>query len=470
MTVHFLDEWIILAFPMQAWAATAGGSREVLKLALPLIVSTASFSAMQFVDRVFLARYSAEAIQAALPAGLLAFTFCSFFMALAGYTNTFVAQYYGAGDKTACARATAQGIWLAIFSWPLILALIPVGWLVLRFSGHPPAVVSLEREYFTILMAGGLHIPLGAAISGFFTGKGDTTTNMVAQVLGNAVNIVLDYALIFGRWGFPEWGVRGAAIATVCAGFVPPLLLGVLYVGPRLHGEYRTRDYWRLECGLFWRLWRFGFPAGLHMVLDVASFTVFVLLTGRLGALPLAVSNIALSINNLAFMPLLGISIAASILVGQYQGRRDSENAERAGWSALRVGLAYMSFIGLTYALFPRAYFELFAARAGAGFSMDELLAKGRWLLLLMAFWGFFDAVNLVIAGALKGAGDTRFVMWYSVGIAWGIFVPGSWYVVDRQLGGIVGAWAFLAAVVVMLAVGFLARFVGGMWKRIELI
>ncbi len=449
---------------------TPGGYREVLRMAYPLIISTASFSVMQFVDRVFLAQYSAISIQAALPAGLLAFTLCSGFMAVAGYANTFVAQYHGSGNPRGCSRSTAQGLWLALFAWPIILALIPFGRWLLHLAGHPAEVLAEELDYYTILMAGGVSIPLGAAISSFFTGRGDTLTNMYAQVAGNVVNIVLDWVMIFGLWGFPEMGIRGAAIATVIAGFVPPAILFAVYWAPRTHAMFHTRDTWRLQRPLLMRLLRFGTPAGLHLFLDVASFSIFVLMTGHLGALSLAVSNIALSVNTLAFMPLLGISIAASTLVGQYQGRGQSHIAERAAWTSLKVGLMYMGFMALTYLAFPHYYFLLFSERGGGGFTLDELLGIGRWLLILMATWGLLDTINLVLAGALKGAGDTRFVMWYSIAMAWGFFVPGEWLVIYVFKGGILHAWAFLAFTIMLISGGFYWRFKSGVWKSIDLL
>ena len=439
-------------------------------MAYPLVISTGSFSLMQFVDRVFLAQYSSVSIQAALPAGLLAFTLCSAFMAVAGYANTFVAQYHGSGDSAGCSRATAQGVWMALLSWPLILMLIPVGRLLLRSAGHPADVLAEEVMYLSILMAGGVSIPLGAAISSFFTGRGDTLTNMFAQVAGNAVNVALDYALIFGRWGCPELGIRGAAYATVAAGFVPSAIMFALYFARRLAATYQTRRHLRIERPLFLRMLRFGLPSGLHLFLDVSSFAVFVLMTGHMGALPLAVSNIALSINSLAFMPLVGISIAAGTLVGQYQGRRDSATAARAGWTSLKVALYYMCFMAATYVLLPRAYFLLFSERGGGGFTLDELLGLGRYLLLMMATWGLLDTVNIVLAGVLKGAGDTRFVMWYSVGVSWGLLVPGQWFVIYHLDRGILSSWAFLTFVIMIMSVGFLWRFRSGVWKTIEVI
>jgi multidrug resistance protein, MATE family len=445
-----------------------GGYRETLRVAMPLIVSMGSYTIMQFTDRLFLAWYDKVSIQAALPAGILSFTFICLFMSLAGYAGTFVAQYHGAGDHEGSIRSTVQGLWLGALSWPVLLAMIPVGRWLLRVSGHPPAVLHAELTFFTILMLGSVHIPLSSAIGGFFTGRGDTVTNMWANVVANLVNVVLDYGLIFGKLGLPRLGIAGAALANVVAGFVAPIILFAIYLGPRLHREYGTRTRWRMEPRLMGRLARFGLPSGFQILSDVGSFTVFVLITGRLGGESLAASNIALSINNLAFMPLLGMSMAASILVGQYQGRRQSDVAERAGWTALKLGAIYMVLIGATFVLFPRQYFALYGARAG-GVDAAALVPVGRWLLLMMAGWGLLDTVNLVISGGLKGAGDTRFVMLYMVAVAWFLWLPGELLILHHG-GGILAAWFWMMLYVIILSVGFIWRWRRGRWKSIELI
>lgn len=445
-----------------------GGYRETLRVAWPLIVSMGSFTLMQFADRLFLAWYDTVAIQAALPAGILSFTLISLFMAVAGYAGTFVAQYHGAGDRDGCSRATAQGLWIALLSWPPMLILLPVGQAILRVSGHPADVLAAELGYYTILMWGSLAVPLGAAVGGFFSGRGDTATQMWATVAGNAVNIALDYGLIFGALGLPRMGIRGAAIATVIGGAVTPAILLGIYAGRRLQREYRTRTLWRPDLALMGRIVRFGLPAGLQIFSDVGSFTLFVLLTGRLGGVSLAASNIAFSINNLAFMPLLGMSTAASILVGQYQGRRRGDLAARAGWTALKVGAFYMILIGATFVLFPAQYYALFGARRD-GVDAAALLPVGRWLLLMMAGWGLLDTVNLVLSGALKGAGDTRFVMIYFIAMAWGFWLPGEFAILLNG-GGILAAWFWLMIYVIVLSAGFLWRWRSGRWKSIEMI
>ena len=447
-----------------------GGYREILQVAYPLMISMGSFTLMQFVDRMFLAWHSSVSIQAAVPAGILSFTFVCGFMALAGYSNTFVAQFVGAGDPAGCSRSTAQSIFVAILSWPVMLALIPVGHVALRFSGHAPEVLEEELIYFNILMIGSVASPLGAAVSGFFTGRSKTLTTMTATIAANLVNLVLDYALIFGNWGFPVMGIRGAAWASVIASFVTPAILLGLYFSPAINRTYRTRETFRWDTALLWRLIRFGSSSGVHLALDVASFAIFVLLTGRMGAVALAASNIALSINMLTFLPMIGISIAAATVVGQYQGRRQSHHAETASWTSLKIGIVYMGVVGLTYILFPSFYLSFFTERAGDGLTLEELYPIGRILMIIMALWGLVDAANLVMSGALKGAGDTRFVMLFSLAMAWGMLVPGQVVLVFVLEQGVIVAWSWTALYIFAMALGFIWRFRTGVWKSIDVL
>ncbi|MEO5368260.1 MAG: MATE family efflux transporter [Magnetococcus sp. WYHC-3] len=437
-------------------------------MAYPLVLSMGTFTLMQFIDRVFLAHYSSVSIQAALPAGILSFTLICFFHALAGYAGTFVAQYHGAGQAEGCVRATAQGVWLALFSWPLIVALIPVGFWLMKISGHAPDVLREEFRFFWILMASGVVVPLGTAVSGYFLGRGRMLSNTLSCMAGCLLNIVLDYVMIFGHWGCPRMGITGAAIATSIAGCVAPVVQLVLF----LRDPVTQRMGWRRALALDWpllrRMIRYGVPSGGHLLVDVGSFTFFVLMTGRLDPLSFAASNIGFSINSVAFMPLLAISIAASILVGQHQGRRDSVSAARAGWTALKIGGVYMFLAGLSFVLFPSGYYSLFYSQE-ATYTLDQLVNTGRPMMFLMAVWGIFDTVNIVLAGALKGAGDTRFVVLYMLVLGWLVWLPGEWALIHYQCG-ILAAWAWLAVYVIFLSVGFWRRWQSGKWKNIDLI
>ena len=447
-----------------------GGYREMCRIAAPLILSMGSFTIMQFCDRVFLSRYSAVTIQAALPAGILAHTLICFFQALAGYAGTFTAHYHGAKNAQQCVRATVQGLWLALASWPLILLLLPLGNWLMQLSRHAPEVYAAERTYFAILMAGGLMVPLNAAVGGYFMGIGRTQVNMVANALGCLLNIVLNYAMIFGHWGFPEMGIAGAAYATLISGFASCLFqFAIFWRAPAVREAAEAeRTLWRPDLAPLRRIVQFGTPSGLQLLMDIGSFALFIMLTGRLSDVSLAASNIAFSVNNLAFAPLLGFGMAASTLVGQHQGAHNPEAAMRAGYTGLKLGLVYMCAIGATFVLFPHGYFELFRPK-NAAFTADELLSLGRTMLLLMTAWGLLDTVTIVLSGALKGAGDTRFVMVYMILGGWLVLVPGTLLLL--HLGyGIIGLWVWLAIYVCVLALGFWWRWQKGFWKTIRVI
>lgn len=446
-----------------------GGYRELLKIAWPLIISTGSFSLLNFCDRMFLGWYSPEAFRAAVPAGILCFTMLCGFLALAAYANTFVAQYFGARDYDKCSVATMQGVWLALLSWPIMLLLIPVGIFVLKISGHGPEVFKEERIYFIILMLGSVSQSVSAAISGFFSGRGDTKTVMVANVIGNAVNVVLDYILIFGKFGLPEMGIAGAAIATVIGGWVSPGIMLALFFSKRIDRQFSTRKALRWDIGQMKRMIRYGGPSGIHLFLDLASFSLFVLLLGRQGEAAAIASNMALSINLFALMPMIGLGIAASIMVGQYMGAGRPDLAEKTGWIALKAGMVYTIPLVSTFVLFPHFYVNLFGQNNGVAAS-PEVFDICRQLLIILVVWGIMDATNFIISGSLKGAGDTHFVMYFHTALAWGFFALGELVLVLGFGAGPIAAWLWCMFYIIILGVGFCWRFKSGRWKTIDIL
>lgn len=438
------------------------------RIAAPLIVSMGSYTVMHFVDRIFLARYSSTAIQAALPAGILAHTLVCFFQALCSYSGTFTAHYFGAGEIKRCVDATIQGLWMALASAPFIIMLIPLGLWLLKLTAHSAAVLSDERSYFTILMAGGFLVPLNAALGSYFTGLGRTKINMISNFFGCSVNIVLNYMFIFGNWGVPEMGISGAAYATLISAGSICLLEWIILTNSREVKERGLKNLLRLDFPLFKRILWFGSPSGLHLLMEVGSFSIFIMLTGKLGDLALSASNIAFSINNLAFAPLLGFSVAASTLVSQHKGAGNDQAAERAGWTAVKMALIYMTAIGATFVLFPRFYFEMFNPK-DAAFTPAQLMELGVIMMVIMTAWGLFDAISIVLGGALKGAGDTRFVMWFLALSGWLLLIPGTFLLL--HLGsGIIALWLWMAVYIIFVALGTTWRWCSGQWRDISLL
>jgi MATE family multidrug resistance protein len=446
-----------------------GGYREVLVIAIPLILSTATWSIQHFVDRMFLTWYSPEAIAAAMPAGMLNFSMVSIFMGTAGYVTTFVAQYYGARRFHRIGPALWQGVYISLFGGILILCAIPFAEPVFSLVGHSPLVQQNEVAYFEILCLGGGAYAASYALSGFFSGRGKTWPVLWVNAATTVVNLVLDYALIFGHWGFPELGIRGAGIATVVAGVFSLLMFFALLCSGSNNDTFHTIKGWRLERDLFVRLLRYGFPSGVQFFLEMAGFTAFVLLVGRLGIASLAATNIAFNINTLAFMPMIGCGIAISVLVGQYLGGDKPDRAQSVVYSGFHLTLVYMLSIASAYVLVPDVFVAPFALRADPG-GFSEIYGYSIVLLRFVAVYSVFDTMNIIFCSAIKGAGDTRYVMLVTVILSVFLFIiPVYLAVVVFELGLMV-AWVFATVYITLIGVVFYLRFLGGKWKTMRVI
>jgi MATE family multidrug resistance protein len=426
-----------------------GGYREVLVIAIPLILSTATWSVQHFVDRMFLTWYSPETIAAAMPAGMLSFTIISMFMGTAGYVSTFVAQYYGAKRYHRIGPALWQAVYISLIGGIVMLGVIPLAEPAFKLIGHSPSIQHHEVIYFQIMCLGGGVMWVNAATT--------------------VVNLVLDYALIFGHWGFPELGIRGAAIATVVAGVFSLLVFFVLLFAGRNDSIYHTRRGWRIEKDLLGRLLRFGFPSGMQFFLEIAGFTGFVLVVGRLGTASLAATNIAFNINTLAFMPMIGCGIAISVLVGQYLGAQKPDIAQSAVYSGFHLTFVYMASIAAAYVLLPDLFVAPFAHQADPqGFA--EIYGYSVVLLRFVAIYCLFDTMNIIFCSAIKGAGDTRYVMVMTVILSVFVLILPVYLAIEVLELGLMVAWVFATVYIMSLGMTFYIRFVGGKWKSMRVI
>ncbi|MFA6107401.1 MAG: MATE family efflux transporter [Candidatus Latescibacterota bacterium] len=458
----------MITYLRRRWRAD-GGYREFLQLAFPLILSTASWSIQHFINRIFLTWHSTEALAAALPAGMASFAFISLFMGIAGYANTFVAQYIGARRPARVGPAVWQAIYLALASG--VLAFVPAALAQPLFDliGHEPAVRREEIDYFRILCYGTGPQILSTAISSFFSGRGQTWTVLAVNVISIGLNIVADYVLIFGKFGAPAMGIRGAAWATNLALVVAALLFLAFFLSAENRREFATLSGWRPNRELFARLLRFGGPNGLNFMLDMLAFALFLLVVGKLGTVEMAATNLAFNINSLAFMPLIGGGIALSTMVGQRLGRAAPEEAEYCTWSGFHLALGYMGTMALGYLLVPDFFLVPFGLRAH---TEDFLVARdlASQLLRIVAVYCVFDACYMVFTAALKGAGDTRYIMWLSVALAWTLMVLPSWIGLTWFGVGLFGLWGFICAYVIVMGLVFFLRFRTGRWKTMRVI
>ena len=446
------------------------GYRQVFAISLPLVASMGSITLMQFTDRIFLANYSLDAIAAALPAGIASFTAIAFFMGVASYTNAFVAQYTGAQVLNRVGAAVWQGIYFSIMSAVLLASLYFISHMLFDLIGHSPNIRALEVTYFNILTLGAGLVVLGSAMACFYTGRGLTWTVMLVHMAGATVNIPLDYCLINGVGPFPELGIVGAGIATVTASAFIVAVLGLLILSPKNRERFGTWEGRVFDKDLFSRLMRYGLPSGIQFFLEIFGITFFIQMLGRLGDLELAASNIVLSIETLSFLPMVGFHIGNATLVGQAVGRGRPEDGVYSTTSALHITVIYMMVVAAVFVLTPRPLLSLFKAGHQTPVQYAEVMDIGVILMRFVAVFCFFDALNLVYSGAMKGAGDTRYIMWTIAALSLGVMIGPVYLAVQFIGAGLYTAWTLATLYISALGVAFMLRYRQGKWKKMRVI
>lgn len=454
---------------INAWTRP-NGCKQVLLISLPLVISMASHTAMLFTDRLFVSRYSVDAIAAATPAGLLAFVFMCFFMGIVGFANTLIAQSVGAGRQNDVGRALWQAIYFALIAGLILAGLSFCGDPLFRWAGHSEAVRDQEIIYFSILMQGAIFALLHDALSCFYSGRGLTRPIMFINLAGVAVNVPLDYMLIYGKCGFPEMGMMGAAIATVL-GHILMLVLFVALVfsreNKRLFAIWSNRAF---DPKMFRTLLRYGTPSGIQFFVDMFAMTYFLLIVGRIGREELAATNIAFAINSLAFMPMIGFSIATSSLVGQAIGRGRPEDGAVATRSALGLTIGYMWIVAALFFIFPDALCGIFQPPSGSPEVSAQVQRYAVVLLRFVAIYSLLDGLNIIYSGALKGAGDTAFIGWTVIVLSLALVIGPVYLAVVEFHAGLYVAWLLESSYVCALAGAFWWRFHQGKWKSMRVI
>jgi len=439
------------------------GVRELLFLAFPIIVTIGSNTLMNAADTWMVAQLGKKYMAAIMPAGLLNHVLVSFFIGVLSCVNTFVGQSYGRRELPDCSHYAWQGIYLSMLIALGVMILWPLTTEIFRLIGHPPHVQPLEAAYFRIRLWGVGGAVMTVALAAFFYATTRPIVPMIATILANVFNLVGDYALIFGKLGFPELGIKGAAIATNIAAWLCALMMLAVFLSRPFNETYSSRGTWQWDWPKARRLFRVGWPAGLSMGLDVGSWAVFTcLILGSFGVDALAAGSATGQILAGSFMPTIALGIALTALVGQWIGRGNVRRAVARYKTALKIGGAYMTFMGVVFVVFRHNLIALFRGE-------PEVVDLGGKFLIFAAAFQFFDAITIVTSGALKGAGDTKWPMVAQVLAAWCVFLPLGYFLAFHTRLGALGGWAAAAAYIWLLGAALFCRFFSGKWKRIDI-
>lgn len=443
----------------------------IWRLAYPLIITNASLTIMHFCDRKFLAMHSHLEVAAALPAGVYSFTLTAFWLILVLYTSTIVAQYYGSKQLEKAIRATWNGIYLAVVVGLITLFVMPwIGLYVIHTGGHPTAILELERKYFITLIPCGLFMCVTDAIISFFNGVGRTQYAAVINIICCVVNVVLDYALIFGKWGAPEMGIAGAGIATavscVCGTCVAT---GIFLIQDQR--VYPTRQYRTFCMDEIKRIFRFGSPAALQCLSDLGGFAAFAYLVGFVDETAMVVTTIVLAINQFAFYPMMGLTETGAITTGQLMGANQPSHIRILARHIWKMATVYLVFIAIFYLLFPDWLIGQFASQSkDVTVDFETIKDLGRKLLVCALLYNFADAVKFTYMGILRGAGDTKACVVITTLCAWVLMFPGMIVMIFLMHRGIVEIWFFTGATIGVEACLYYYRFRTNKWRNIQVI
>lgn len=455
-----------------------GSFRELFAISLPLIISAGSHSVMSVADRVMLAGYSPadtgasttlDIIAAVTPASMLHWTVACIPLGTIFYANTFIAQFDGAQKPGELCIAFWHAVMLSVVSGILLILFVPFSSALFSRVGHAPPVVVQETAYFNTLCLGSILILLSNALSCFFSGRRRTTVVMCVNVLSVVFNVIGDYGLIFGHWGLPELGITGAAVATLLARAFDVGIYFVLIWKESRRLNLPVFASWKPEREMLRRYLRYGLPSGFHFFIDNSGFLAFLLIVGSLSRDAMAATNLAFSVNSLIFVPLLGFGTAVQTIVGHHIGAGLLPAAIRTTWNAVRMGMVWTGAAAVFLVFFPELSLRPFMVFASGQHSLQSILPTTAQLLRFVAVYSVFDAMAVVFASALRGAGDTLFPMFLTMISSWLVMVLPSWLIVQSMSASVHLLWLTCTAHIVLMGVAMLVRFLTGRWKQIHL-
>jgi len=432
--------------------------RATLVLGLPLIGSHLAQMALHVVDTVMIGWYGMNEL-AALVLGSSSF-FVIFIMG-SGFAKAImplVAAAKGRGDEAQVRRDTRMGLWLSIgfgvFCYPLFWYSEPI----LLGLGQKPVVAALCQDFLQIAGLGMIPALLVMAMSSYLAALERTQIVLWTTMAAVLVNIAIAWPLIFGHWGAPELGVRGAAIASLTVQILTFAVLAA-YAGwlPELRRYRLWQRFWRPDWQALEQVFRLGWPIGVTGLAESGLFMAATLMMGAIGSMELAAHGIAMQVASLSFMVHVGLSSAATVRVGRAEGAGDARGLRDAAKVAIALSVVFGLIMVALFIAWPRPIITVFLDATKP--ESVAIITFGTSLLIMAALFQMADAMQVMALGLLRGIRDTRVPMVAATVSYWIIGIPCS-YVLAFPLGfGGIGLWAGLVIGLVFAAASLMARF-----------
>lgn len=438
--------------------STSTHARETLALGLPLAGSSLAQFLLHVTDVVMVGWYGIVPLAAVV---LGASSFFIVFVLGSGFARAvmpMVASALARGDETQVRRDTRMGLWLSIGYG---LAVLPLFWWsgpILLALGQQPDVSDLGQDYLRVAGFGMAAALCVTVLQSYLSALGRTQVVLWTTLVAVAVNVAVNWALIFGNWGFPELGAMGAAVATVTVQVFSLAALG-LYAGllPNLRRFHLFQRFWRPDWQALWKVWRLGVPIGLTGLAEGGLFHASAIMMGWIGTVELAAHGIALEVAALTFMLHVGLSSAATIRVARFDGRGERLALRMAAKVAITLSLVIAIGSVVLFFTVPEPIVGLFLDMGKP--ESAAILAYGTVLLMVAGLFQLADGMQVMALGLLRGVQDTRVPMWLAAVSYWLIGIPTSYVLAFPLDFGGVGLWFGLVIGLVCAAASLMWRF-----------
>lgn len=422
----------------------------LLRLAVPTVAVQVGWMSMGVVDTIVVGHVSADAMAAVALGNLLFLAITIFGMGVLMGLDPLISQAVGAHDEPSVARGVQRGLiltcGLTLLSTLLVVPIQPA----LGVLRQPPEIIPTVATYMRVAAGGFLPFYATILVRVFLQATGRIAPMVWATLSANLLNLALNWVLVFGHLGVPALGAIGSSWATTLSRWALALfMVAFSWRSLRPHLWPLPRDIFAM--GPLLRVLWLGAPIGIQFELELGIFSLVGLMMGRLGAVPMAANQVALNLASITFMVPLGVSIAASVLVGQAIGRGDMREARRAALVSLVCGIGFMAVSGLTMLVAPRLLAGVYTSDAAVG-------ALAASLIPIAGVFQVFDGTQVVSIGILRGTGDTRTPMLVNILGYWIVALPLSAWLGLYTGAGPRGMWWGLTVGLVIVATVLVAR------------
>ena len=433
--------------------------RTILALALPIIGGMASQNVLNLVDTAMVGYLGAPSLAAVGMGSFANFMAVAFIMGLSAGVQAIASRRLGEGRRDQTARGLNAGLLIALLvavPWSLILIFFADRLYPLLIDD--PEVVAIGVPYFRARLAGMVAIGMNFAFRGFWNGIGQSRRYLQTLVIMHACNLVLNWILIFGHFGFPALGAMGAGIGTTISTFLGTAIYIVLALRHAKGTGFLRQIADRKTMGTMLRL---SIPAGTQSFFFATGMTVFFWIIGRIGTAELAASNVLVQLLLVAILPGVGFGLAAASLVGQALGRGDREDAVTWGWDVSRLAMVLVGTGALVGVIAPDLLLRIFLHE-------EHTIELARFPLRLLGATMVVETLGGVLMNALLGAGASKKVMFVSVILQWGLFIPAA-FLIGPVLGyGMSAVWGAQVSYRCLQGLIFASIWRGRKWTSLE--